>query len=203
MKDINILVFGDSITYGVLDDKLGGWVNRIRLHLEEDSNNYYNIFNLGISGETSKEVLNRFEFECNSRVKSSDKNIIIIAVGINDTQDVNGKDRVSTQKFLSNIKELISKAKKITNDILFIGLTKVDESKVVPLPWNKEESYFNKKIIKFDSIIEKTCEEYNINYIKMYDVLNLNELSDGLHPNSIGHEKMFETILKEIKKMIK
>ena len=35
MKDINILVFGDSITYGAWDKEKSGWVNRLRLALEK------------------------------------------------------------------------------------------------------------------------------------------------------------------------
>ena len=42
MKDINILVFGDSIAYGAWDDDKAGWVNRLRLILEDNSNQYYN-----------------------------------------------------------------------------------------------------------------------------------------------------------------
>lgn len=47
MKDVNILVFGDSIVYGAWDDEKAGWVNRLRLVLEHQNDVYYNIFNLG------------------------------------------------------------------------------------------------------------------------------------------------------------
>ena len=48
MNDVNILVFGDSIAYGALDNEKGGWVNRIRLALESKSEIYFNIYNLRI-----------------------------------------------------------------------------------------------------------------------------------------------------------
>lgn len=43
MKDIDILIFGDSITYGAWDSEKGGWVNRLRLTLENKGEIYFNI----------------------------------------------------------------------------------------------------------------------------------------------------------------
>lgn len=199
MKDINIYVFGDSITYGAGDYELGGWVNRLRLILENDgSENYYNVFNLGISGEETRETSERFESELRVRYDMYVDNIIIFAIGINDTLDVCGKDEVSLEDFTNNITNLINKAKKYSNKILFIGLTKVNENLVAPLPWNLEKSYFNEKIIKYDREIEKICLENNIYYLKIFDLLTNDDLIDGLHPNEIGHQKMCDKVLEKI-----
>lgn len=158
MRDINILVFGDSITYGAWDKEKGGWVNRLRLALEnDDSNNYYTIFNLGISGDVTESIKNRFDNECKIRFNKNDNTIIIFSIGINDTQNIKNKYRVSLETFRNNITNLINSAKKYTDNILFIGLLKVDESKVTPLPWDKEKSYLNTKIINFDKELKNIC----------------------------------------------
>lgn len=141
-------------------------------------------------------VKNRFDFEFNTRKKEENEAIIIFSIGINDTQDINGKDRVTIEQFEDNIISLINKAKKYSNHIAFIGLSKVDETKVVPIPWNKEKSYFNKKIIKFDKKLEEVCNKNDIKYLKVYDLLSLDELADGLHPNSIGHQKLCDEIIR-------
>lgn len=203
MKDINILVFGDSITYGAWDKNKGGWVNRMRLAFENDnSENNYNIFNLGISGEITEEIKNRFDFECNARYDKESNTIIIFAIGINDTQDVNGNDRVSLKTFSNNISSLIINARKYSNNMLFIGLTQVDESKVVPLPWDKEKSYFNEKILKFDEELERVCLSNNVNYLNVYNLIEIKELSDGLHPNELGHQKLCDEVKNKIETLI-
>ena len=56
-------IFGDSITYGVIDRE-GGWANRLRKYLDArtlDSNgkDLFMLYNLGISGDTSADLLAR------------------------------------------------------------------------------------------------------------------------------------------------
>ena len=201
MRDINILVFGDSITYGAWDKEKGGWVNRLRLALEnDDSNSYYTIFNLGISGDVTENIKDRFDNECKIRFNKNDNTIIIFSIGINDTQNVKDEDRVSLETFRNNIITLINSAKKYTDNILFIGLTKVDESKVTPLPWDKEKSYLNTKIINFDKELKNICLENNVDYLYIYDLLELEELFDGLHPNNVGHQKICDKVKTKISK---
>ena len=52
-----LLVFGDSITYGLNDDK-GGWVGRLRKELEKDNlanagHVENSVYNCGIRGDTT------------------------------------------------------------------------------------------------------------------------------------------------------
>ena len=185
MNDIDVFIFGDSITYGV--------------GLEKDKQRDYNVFNLGISGDVTEGVKNRFDFEFNTRKDEENDKIIIFAIGVNDTQDINGNYRVTLEQFKDNILYLISNARKYVDNIVFIGLSKVDETKVVPLSWNKEKSYFNKKVIEFDNKLEEICGENNVRYLKMYDLLSVNDLSDGIHPNSIGHQKICDKVLDFLK----
>lgn len=201
MKDINILVFGDSITYGAWDKEKSGWVNRLRLALENDnSNNYYTIFNLGISGDVTEGIKNRFDNECKIRFNKNDNTIIIFSIGINDSQNIKDEDRVLLGTFRNNVISLINSAKKYTDNILFIGLTKVDESKVTPLTWDKEKSYLNTKIINFDKELKNICLENNVDYLYIYDLLELEELFDGLHPNNVGHQKICDKVKTKISK---
>ena len=201
MKDINILIFGDSITYGAWDKEKGGWVNRLRLALENDnSNNSYNVFNLGISGDVTEGIKNRFDNECKIRFAKEDNTIIIFSIGINDTQNIKDKYRVSLETFKNNIIALINSAKKYTDNILFIGLTKVDESKVTPLPWNKDKCYLNNKIIDFDKELKSICLENNVDYLYIYDLLEVDVLFDGLHPNNVGHQKICDKVKTKISK---
>ncbi len=184
-----ICIFGDSIAWGAVDSENGGWVAQLRRYFET---NDYNIavYNQGVSGDNTDDLLARFNVECEAR----EPQIIIFAIGINDSQYVKTKDnpRVSLEKFQNNLVELINQAKKISDKIVFVGLTKVEESKVMPIPWSDEEKFYdNESIAKYNAIIEKISTKNNLPFVNLLDLLEPNDLDDGLNPNSEGHKKMF------------
>ena len=74
---------------------------------------------------------------------------------------------------------------------------------MIPTPWEPDKSYFNKKIIQFDSSIEEICIKEKVPYIKMYNKLSLEDLFDGLHPNEDGHQIICNLVLAKIKDIIK
>jgi len=184
-----INVFGSSIAWGACDNEMGGWVNRLRIYLFNEDEKYSEIYNLGVSGDNSEELLKRFSVENEAR----QPDIIMIAIGMNDSQYVNSKDnpRVSLEKFESNLLELINQAKKLTKQIIFIGLTDIDESKTMPIPWNTTKYYDKEKVNLYNAKIKEICEKNNLKFIEMQGLLDNDDLEDGLHPTAKGHEKMF------------
>lgn len=183
-----INVFGDSIAWGAFDSE-GGWVDRLKKYLMKDSSSYSEVYNLGISGDSTRELIEMIDIENKFR----NPNVIIVAMGANDACYVKSinENYIVLGDFEKNLLTTIEKAKKFTNDILFIGLTNVDELKVSPVPW-AEDLYYNKKNIKiYNDKIKEVCANNKIHFIEMLDLLDKNDLLDGLHPNSEGHEKMF------------
>jgi lysophospholipase L1-like esterase len=191
----NITIFGDSITYGAWDPSGGGWAGRLRRHFELLEDDYTQVYNLGVCGDTAGDLLARFSAECLARNKSPQT--IIFAIGINDSQLIGSKDNLRTpmDEFQSNLEKLIKNAKKYSKKIIFIGLTSVDESKTMPVPWSTEKFYSNSSIGIYDAAIKDICEKNSLPFISMSDLLSPNDLDDVLHPNSEGHEKMFSRIL--------
>ncbi len=189
-----ICIFGDSITWGASDSERGGWVERLKVYFGEKYD--IDVYNLGISGNATENLLARIENE--SKVR--EPNIIVFAIGVNDAQFIHStnSNRISEDDFRSNIEKLYGIAKKITAKIIFVGLTPVDESKTKPIPWNTDKTYTNEKIKEFDRIIEDFCSKNNLKFIPINDLLNNDDLIDGLHPNTQGHIKMFERIKPEI-----
>ena len=193
---MNILIFGDSITWGAYDPEQGGWATRLRNHFEEKDNDI-DVYNLGISGDTTADLLERIEVEAKSR----EPNLIIFAIGINDAQFIHSTNglRVSLDEFQQNLAKLLAIAKKFTDKVVFVGLTRVDESKTTPIPWNTDKSYTNENIKRLDNAIEKFCEDNKLKFISMESVVGNDDLIDGLHPNTKGHVKIFERMKSEIK----
>ena len=192
---MNICIFGDSIAWGVYDPQNGGWVNHLRNYFEAQDKDI-DVYNLGIFGDSTTDLLDRIEIEAKSRKA----NLIIFAIGVNDAQFIHStnSNRISDDDFKNNIEKLFEIAKRFTRKIIFIGLTPVDESKTKPIPWNTDKTYTNERIEKFDQIIENFCAKNNSKFISINDLLNSDDLIDGLHPNTQGHIKMFERIKPEI-----
>ena len=55
--------------------------------------------------------------------------------------------------------------------------------------WDKEKGYLNTKIINFDKELKNICLENNVDYLYIYELLEIEELFDGLHPNNVGYQK--------------
>ncbi len=160
------------------------------------NNNEDNIvYNLGIPSETSTKLISRMGCECEARKPDT----IVISIGINDAlylKDIE-KEQTDIDVFEKNIKEIINICKIYTKNILFIGLTRVNECYTVPINWNENEMYFNKNIEKYNEKIRECCIENQISFLNIMDVLETSDLNiDGIHPNENGHKKLFE-IIKE------
>lgn len=212
-----ILVFGDSIAYGAGDEKEGGWVNRLRKVLDKapftSPDFYCLVYNLAISGDSLDDLLERFELETKQRLKEGEETIFIFAIGINDSQFIHSQNKLRClpPEFKNNLQKLIKLTEKFSSKIIFMGLTPVDEVKTTPLPWDNDKSYKNEYIKKYNNIIKSVCEENKIYpvrkqaelsngvyFIEIFDELiqsdYKNLLADGLHPNSQGHQKIFEMV---------
>jgi len=201
----NIIISGDSITWGAWDTK-GGWVQRLReyfkINLHGEVENI--IYNLGISGDNSNDLVERFNQEVSRRIDPEEKNIIIIAIGINDSQYLINEEenRINPSIFSRNIDLLIHSAKSITKDLILVGLTLVDESKTNPIIWNSNKSYSNSYIKEYNEIIKQCCARNNASFINLIPEIEKvefnNFLDDGLHPDDKGHKLICDIILPEV-----
>lgn len=208
---VQILIFGDSIAWGAWD-KEGGWVQRLRKFIDEknlsDPEFYCLVYNLGVSGNTTEDLLERFEFETKQRMKEGEETVFIFAIGTNDSQFLFRKNgtKVSIEKFRKNIQKIIELAKKFSSKIIFLGLFPVDESRSVPLPWDSNKAYKNELIRRYNEVIKEVCDENNVPFIDTFEKISKLEysslLEDGLHPNSKGHEMIFEMVKKEVEKFL-
>ena len=186
-----ICVFGASTTWGAWDFEKGGWVNRLMIS-ESEKEDGYEVYNLGISGDFASDVLARFETEAKARKP----NIILFSVGDNDSIYVKSEDKqiVDIKKFEENLQKLVDLAKKYTNKIVFLSCKNVDESKTTPIPWETDYHYIKDKLSLYSKKIKQITEKNNILYLNIFKLLNNEDYEDGLHPNTQGHEKIFQEV---------
>ncbi|NYZ79833.1 hypothetical protein H0N95_01115, partial [Candidatus Micrarchaeota archaeon] len=129
-----VLVFGDSSAWGAFDGEFHGWVNRLQLSLEKIDKHGFEIYNLGVSGDTTEELLKRMKAECEARLKGEEAewysdNIIVIGVGKNDAGLTDGKEMVAFEKFRKNIAKIADIAEKYADHVMFVGCGLVDEKR--------------------------------------------------------------------------
>ena len=191
---IGVLCFGDSLVFGRGEQPCLSWVGRLKSYFEPQD--FWNcVYNLGIPGDTTKDLLQRFDAETKPRTKSlrQDKYVIIVAIGINDTRwdgmPEDNQPRVKEEEFKKNIKELIKKAKSYNTDLVFIGLTPIDENRTLPF---EQTSFKNEKVKRFNEIIKNNCSDEEVLFLDVFDKLNNEKwpsmLADGVHPNSKGYD---------------
>lgn len=209
---MEILVFGDSIAYGAWD-KEGGWVSRVRRMVDEKilsttSDDYYHhLYNLGVSGDTSLALLNRFKGEMDARLLKEKDCAVIFAIGANDSQFffASKENKTSLPVFEKNILTLINNAREYTEKTAFVGLMPVDETKVNPVPWAPEKAFTNLHISQFNDSIKAICAKEKITFIDVHTAFSEKNpshlLEDGVHPNNAGHQAIANIVQDNLEKL--
>jgi acyl-CoA thioesterase-1 len=202
---MQIVIFGSSITWGAWD-KGGGWAQRIKTladkkTLSSNFDHWIAVYCLGISGDTSDGLVERFGAEAKARINPRDKNIFLVEIGINDLQFTSkkNKNKVPPEKYKENIKKLIAKSKSMEVEIIFVGLTPVDE-RVDPIPWTPEYSYKMSSVEQYDKSLREICKQRNVPYIELFSKFPKQDykklLLDGVHLTTKGHKIVYMEVVK-------
>ena len=197
-KTTNICIWGDSITYGAWDTE-GGWADRLRRFLHDRTisskfSEYFWVYNLGIPGETSRDILARFDGECTPRKPQ----IIIFGVGVNDSaKRINENDRpscVPIDEFEKNITTLLDKAVVAGAQPIFMSLVYVDDEGAQRFEASDNISFAHEEMLAYNAVLERVCAARNVPVIDVLNLLSNEDLIDGLHPNASGNFKIFEAV---------
>lgn len=202
---MKILVFGDSISAGAWD-KEGGWVNRLQkftnqITVESNFNRYDMVYNLSISGDKTDLLQSRFTNEVTPRLNEAKEVFgIIFAIGINDALYNNSQKKFWTpfEKFQRSLTDLFKSARGFSNHVISVGLTPADESRVDPIPWEPDCSYKNDFIKTYDTAVKQISLQESLKYVPLFDRFQHQDptklLEDGIHPNTLGHQLIYDTI---------
>ncbi len=208
---MRVLVFGDSITQGYWDTE-GGWVNRLRKHYDEmrvedlQTRDDPEIFNLGVSADTSDSLLQRIEPETVARKGTSDVlPAVIVQIGVNDSSSHGDNIWVPIVNYSDNLHDIIAKLKTKSSKIIFIGMSSVDDTKTNPVSWGNY-FYKNEAIKIYEDSMAEVAKQNDIPFIPIFDKFKTafdagnNFLPDGLHPNNAGHQLITDIVLPELDK---
>ena len=73
-----------------------------------------------------------------------------------------------------------------------MGFENCDESKTMPVSWINFY-YTNENLSKYSKVMEEVCKENGVLFMNTIGLAN-SDFEDGLHPNALGHKKLFEQV---------
>lgn len=195
------ILFGDSIGFGVGDYENGGWATQLRLFIDRDKKSKdHNLINLSVSGDTTRNLLNRMEREAKLRIRDNkpDEFKFLIAIGTNDARvdKDNFDNNISVEEFEKNMLQIIEIAQNLSKEVVLIGLVPVNE--LLTRPYKENKHYLLEQLKKYNQVLKNVALEKNLKFIDMFDDWMQKDLpslfADGLHPNTLGHQMIFEAV---------
>lgn len=202
---MQLFCFGDSITWGAWEEE-GGWADRLKrsyyAYVESHTDAWIEIYNLGIPSDSSDDVAERFSGEVAARIDDQNTGrVFIFALGANDAKfhAQNHHFRCSPEQFEKNIRTLVKKAKDLSGKIYLLNvLPVIDEKNTSP-----DSIRSNAFIEMYNALLKKISEEEQVELIDINTAYKNADLAallgdDGLHPNTKGHELIFQTVKERI-----
>jgi len=182
-----LCVFGDSIVVGSDDREAGGWVARLRLDL--NARGKIGVYNLGVDGDRTEQLLRRIGGEAAARNAS----VIVVSIGANDL-GWHGTSGTDIAVFRERYDSILSEAEQFTRRILVLGLLNVDEG-------NDSHGVRNEQVRAFNAIVEEVARAHDAEFLFLFDTLEPDNFVDGLHPNASGHAKLAPLIGRELERL--
>ena len=181
MKNLMVMCFGDSITYGYCAEYGTDYVSLFKKKAAEDfPEGAITIRNRGVNGESSRDALAKIDNE----LESYSPDLVIMLFGSNDSA-YSAWYHVGYEEFSHNYDLIISKIKSEGAEIILITPPPVIEDEDVPFIENSVlEGYCR--------IIEEKAEKYGLTLIDMNKAFKahpvLSDLLqwDGIHISTEG-----------------
>ena len=189
MSDIRICFFGDSFVNGTGDPTYLGWTGRVcaAVDTSQHSLTYYN---LGIRGNTSEQIENRWQIEANLRLPLESESRLVFSFGVNDTRIESGAALMTQSSSITTARRLLSRAK-----------TQYPTLLVGPPPIADPAA--NIRIEQTSLAYAELCAELEVPYLEIYQPLSQNliwtqevALIDGAHPAAGGYEALASLVSK-------
>lgn len=197
----NVCVIGDSVTWGARLPFRIAWANLLRNHLEKASENLISLYDLGVDGDTTRDVLKRFDVEMSARSPE----LVLLAVGVNDSLYRGSRENseVPIDEYENNMRELVGRARRFTQKIVIVGLVKGSDDWTKPLMQSTTgKSYDKQRTKEYNEVARGIAESENVVFVDVMDRLSDDDFDDGLHPNTTGHLKIYEAVRELLDTML-
>ena len=178
-----IVCFGDSLTAGFGVDPGMSYPDILQSELDRQAYRY-RVVNLGVSGDTSQDGLDRL-----SLVIDEHPAIVVLEFGAND--GLRGQPIANTEKNLAQIMEQLQNAH---SQVVLAGIT---------LPPNYGPEYIH----RFEAVYTGLAQRYKtplIPFLLSGVAGNPNLMQrDGLHPNAAGTRLVAATVMRSLEPLLR
>lgn len=189
MVDRRVLFFGDSHVLGFRDPEGLGWPGRIASTSAGEGFSFTS-YNLGVRGQTSVEVAERWEQEAACRVVPGTDCRVVFSFGVNDTTIWDGEIRVDPARSAAALAEILDGAADQRLPAFVVG----------PAPVADEQH--SERIARLSDAFAAICHRSNVPYVSLVKELQGNAIwkeetadKDGAHPAARGYRLLAEAVL--------
>lgn len=190
MRDRRILFFGDSFVAGVGDPSGLGWVGRVVAAAHADGRPL-TAYNLGIRGDTSADVVDRWRAEARARMHDAEADYgVVLSVGANDATERDGELRVAPGLAVDNLGRILDGARACGLDVFVVG----------PPPVGAPES--DARVDQLSRRFAALAGERGVPYVETAAALRAGgtwvreaAAGDGAHPAAAGYAALAELVL--------
>jgi len=189
VNDRCVLFFGDSFVAGAGDDQGLGWPTRLTAAAWA-AELPLTAYNLGVRGESTREVARRFRAETDPRLIPGADNRVVLAVGANDVSlDENGEQELATEESVGLMSEMLDwcRARGITAMLLGPGPAGIPDH--------------DARARALGERFEGLCDERGLRFVAILDELLASDAwiasrsrRDGIHPAAEGYATLADLL---------
>ncbi len=183
LGDHRICFVGDSLVQGVGDPDCLGWVGRVETKARQAGWNVTN-YNLGIRGDTSRDILVRWAQECARRFPPDTHHYVVFSFGVNDTMMEEGARRIFLNESRENFQKILEPLR-----------AQYSTAMIGPPPVSDPDQ--NRRIQELSQSFEELAQKLDVPFLSVFEPLQedaiwmkeVNE-DDGAHPGAGGYERL-------------
>lgn len=179
-NNVDIIFFGDSLTFGYGVSKQNSWVYKLTQKL------CFSSLNKACNGDTTTSMLSRYYNDVLIHFPSR----IFIMGGTNDL--LLGR---SSASIIDNLELMIKDALNINSEVI-LGIPPIIIGEMANALFSPSQlyTYAENELLTLKTELIKLCINYKIKFINFYDLtLNKNDIYlDGLHLTPSGHDLMYK-----------
>jgi len=201
MTALLICCVGDSITLGTGDAHYLGWPGRVSA-AEAARGHDLSLYNLGVRGDTSFMIAERWRAECAARLPDEYPGALIFAFGVNDTAAEEGIGlRVDYERSLVIAREIIVAAAKWKKTMWLAPAPLSDRHGSLPSPTGVQRRFRDARVRRLSAAYAAIADELGVSYLDLHGFLvddarwrQAVASGDGIHPAADGYALMADLI---------
>lgn len=178
---MRICFIGDSYVTGTGDEACQGWAGRL-CAMERRGGRDVTLYNLGVRGQTSRDIARRWRQETAPRLDGRDEGGIVLSYGVNDcTCATGGRPRVAPAESLEITRLILKQARQLC-PVLMVG----------PPPVGREDP--DARTHALSAAMADLCAQLAVPFLPIWEPLRMDPLwcaeiahGDGAHPAGGGY----------------